>query len=73
MQDSKFAALIKSSLEKKGWTMSRLAEESGVTALTIRNTLTGKHNANALTLSALSKALEIDFDELYEAAKNNVE
>ena len=69
MEDSKFAALIKSSLEKKGWTISRLAEESGVTTITIRNALAGKHNANVLTLSALSKALEIDFDELYEAAK----
>ncbi len=50
---------------EKGWTVRRLAEESGVDKNTISEAERGKRNPNPITMHKLAKALEVEVRDLF--------
>lgn len=62
--------LIRQSLCDKGWSMRRLAAETGLSHAAISFMLSGKHEPSLKTLRAISAALEIPMADLVKEAPN---
>lgn len=57
-------AKFKSKRLDKGWSIRQLSRESGVCRWTISDLEKGKHKIEEYTLARLSKALEVNMEEL---------
>lgn len=62
--EDRFVASLRQLLEKKAWTVYRLAKESGVSEGHLRNILSGKREPTDEVLAKLAPALEASFDQL---------
>lgn len=69
MKKNGIGSLVQQTIDEKKMSIVELAEKSGLSAMTIRNVINGKHKPNGFTINSLASALGIDFDELYESAK----
>ncbi|KGP80111.1 helix-turn-helix transcriptional regulator [Paenibacillus sp. FSL H8-0317] len=58
-------------IDEKGWTIYRLAKESGVTVSALYNMGSKKQGPHAETLVKLSKALGVTLDELVLGVSND--
>lgn len=65
-----FGEKLKSLRKERGLTAKQLAKKSGLTAVSISNYENGHRKPNLVGISKLASALECDFDELYELAKD---
>lgn len=69
MKKNGIGTLVQQAIDEKKMSLVELAEKSGLSTVTIRNVISGKHKPNGFTINSLASALGIDFDELYESAK----
>ena len=69
--NKKFGDLIHEVRKSKKLTLDKLVEISNVSITTLSNLEKGK-KVNLNTVAKLANALELDFDELYEVYKNDI-
>ena len=63
-----FGELIKKAREDKKLTIQQLSTISGITTIEINNLEKGIRKPNAMTIYKLSKALDYDYNKLFNAA-----
>ena len=62
----KVSSAIAQKRVEKGYTQDTLAKLAGISAAQMSNIEQGKNKPTSVTLYKLSKALECDFEELYD-------
>ena len=63
-----FGELIKKARENKKLTIQQLSTISGITTIEIKNLEKGIRKPNAMTIYKLSKALDYDYNKLFNAS-----
>ena len=64
-----FKEILEKKMLEKNLTIKELSEKSGLSIVCIQNLINGLNLPSVLTLGKLSKALDCDYDELYDSLK----